>query len=128
MITVGMTHKEERVVEYEHTAAHMGSGAQEVFATPMMIALMEFSAMNAVAPYLAEGQATVGTEVNVKHLGATPVGMKVCAECELIEFDRRRLVFKVTAYDEVEKIGEGVHERFIIDVEKFMAKTQTKMK
>jgi predicted thioesterase len=79
-----------------------------------------------VSPLLEEGQSTVGTIVNVKHVAATPVGMEVSCESELIEIDRRRLVFNVKAYDECGLIGEGVHERFIIDVEKFMSRTNGK--
>jgi predicted thioesterase len=87
----------------------------------MMIGLMEAASMNCVKDYLPEGHSTVGTLVNVKHISATRVGKKVWAEAELIEIDRRRLVFKVTAYDEDKQIGEGTHERFIIDEEKFMS-------
>jgi predicted thioesterase len=88
----------------------------------MMIALMENAAWQAVAEHLDEGYVTVGTLVNVKHLAATPLGQKVRATAELIEIDRRRLVFKVEAYDERQKIGEGLHERFAVNLERFMQK------
>jgi predicted thioesterase len=91
-----------------------------------MIGLMEFTASKSVAEHLEKGQSTVGTIVNVKHLAATPVGMEVYCESELVDINRRRLVFNVKAYDECGLIGEGVHERFIIDVEKFMGKTNSK--
>lgn len=114
------------VVTEELTAAQVGSGLLPVYATPAMIALMENTACQSVAPYLEEGQGTVGTLMNVKHLAATPVGMTVRCETELIAVDRRRLVFAVRAYDDCDCIGEGVHERFIIDNARFMEKTQAK--
>ena len=107
-------------------ARNVGSGLVKVYATAMMIALMEKAAVLSVQPYLEEGQGTVGTLVNVSHCAATPQGMKVRAESELIEIDRRRLVFKVAAYDECGLIGEGLHERFIIDNERFQSKTDAK--
>jgi predicted thioesterase len=119
-LNAGIKHKEEKIVAMSDTARVFGSGAAEVFATPMMIGLMEGAAMNAVKGYLPEGFSTVGTSVNVRHLSATAVGKKVWAEAELVEVDRKRLVFKVDAYDEDKKIGEGIHERFIIDEAKFM--------
>lgn len=120
-LSIGLKYKEEKTVKMEDTAKIFGSGAAEVFATPMMIGLMEAASMNCVKDYLPEGHSTVGTLVNVKHISATRVGKKVWAEAELIEIDRRRFVFKVTAYDEDKQIGEGTHERFIIDEEKFMS-------
>ncbi len=128
MLEVGNKHEETVVVTTQNTAAEVGSGAQPVFATPAMIALMEKSAMNNVAQYLEPGQATVGTMLKVKHIAATPVGMSVRAVSELIEQDKRRLLFKVSAYDDCELIGEGTHERFIIDVERFMEKCNNKLK
>ena len=119
-LNTGLKYKEEKTVAMSDTASVFGSGAAEVFATPMMIGLMEGAAMNAVKSYLPSGFSTVGTSVNIRHLSATAVGKKVWAEAELIEIDRKRLVFKVDAYDEDKKIGEGTHERFIIDEAKFM--------
>lgn len=110
----------------ELTASHIGSGTVRVFATPMMIALMERTCRLSVKPYLEEGQETVGIRVDVSHVSSTPVGLKVWCESEVIEIDRRRIVFKVAAYDERGLIGEGTHERFIIDVAKFQAKTEEK--
>jgi|LSQX01.1.fsa_nt_gb predicted thioesterase len=121
-LSVGLKYKEEKTVTMDDTAKVFGSGATEVFATPMMIGLMEAASMNAVKGFLPKGCSTVGTLVNVKHMSATKVGKKVWAEAELMEIDRKRLVFKVTAYDEDKKIGEGTHERFVIDDEKFMSK------
>ena len=104
------------------TAKALGSGGLDVLSTPKLIALMENAALTAVRPYLEEGTDTVGTRLEVSHLAATPVGMAVRAEAELIEIDRRRLVFSVKAWDEAELIGEGRHERFIVQTEKFLAK------
>ena len=126
MLEIGITGRHEEVVTLELTAARVGSGLVEVYATPMMIALMEKTCADAVEPYLAEGESTVGTLVNVTHSAATPVGMKVMCECELVEVDRRRLVFRVAASDERGPIGEGTHERFIINREKFQAKVNMK--
>lgn len=127
-LTVGMTHKEERIVTKEVTASYVGSGSIDVYATPSMVALMEQAAAQCVQPYLPEGYATVGTSINISHIAATPVGMRVYAQAELIEIDNRRLVFRVEAFDETGKIGEGTHDRFIIDVKRFMEKVQKKGK
>ncbi len=126
MVEIGIKNTLEQVVTEELTAAHVGSGLVKVFATPMMIALMESTCAGCVEPYLEASQSTVGTHVNVSHCSATPVGMRVRCECELVEVDRRRLVFRVAAYDERGLIGEGTHERFIIDKAKFQAKVDGK--
>ncbi len=120
-LNIGLKYKEEKTVTMKDTAKVFGSGAAEVFATPMMIGLMEAAAMNAVKSYLPEGYSTVGISVNISHISATAVGKKVWAVAELVETDRKRLVFKVEAFDEDKKIGEGTHERFIIDEQKFMS-------
>lgn len=121
-LTTGITGEATSVVVHENTAAAVGAGGVEVFGTPMMIALMENAAWRAVAAHLDEGYVTVGTVVNIKHLAATPLGQRVRATAELIEIDRRRLVFRVEAYDEKQKIGEGIHERFIVQLERFLQK------
>lgn len=117
-------------VTEETTAAAMGSGTLPVFATPAMIALMENTASRSVESALEEGTGTgtVGTLIDVKHTAATPVGMEVTCETTLVEVDRKRLVFTVKAYDAAGVIGEGTHERFIINNEKFLAKAQAKIK
>ncbi|QBD82349.1 thioesterase [Ktedonosporobacter rubrisoli] len=119
----GMKGEASTLVTPNNTAAAVGAGGVEVFATPMMISLMENAAWHAVAEELPEGDVTVGTRVDVEHLAATPVGQRVRATAELIEIDRRRLVFKVEAYDEYRKIGQGQHERFIVNLQSFLAKT-----
>ena len=128
MIPVGIKGHFEQTVTPDLTAARIGSGLVEVFATPMMIALIEQTCLESVRPYLDEGQGTVGTLVNVTHSAATPVGMRVWCDSELVEVDRRRLVFSVRAYDECGPIGEGTHERFVIDSAKFQAKIDAKGK
>lgn len=127
MLETGIKGHVEDVVREETTAGHIGSGTVKVLATPMMIALMERTSRLSVKPYLEEGQETVGTRVNVSHVSASPVGMKIWCDTELIEIDRRRLVFKVAAYDEKGLIGEGLHERFIIDEAKFTSKAGEKL-
>ncbi|MBR1784088.1 MAG: thioesterase family protein [Bacteroidales bacterium] len=106
------------------SASSVGSGLVDVFATPMMIALMERTCNESVLPFLEEGQGTVGTLVSVSHSAATPVGMRVWCDSELVEVDRRRLVFDVKAYDEAGLIGEGRHERFVIDAARFEQKAR----
>lgn len=126
MLEAGLKGHEELIVEKKDTAGVYGSGTLDVLATPAMIALMEKTCLNSVAASLDAGQGTVGTQICVKHLAATPMGMKVTCESLLREVDRRRLVFEVTAFDESGKIGEGTHERFVIDEAKFQAKTDAK--
>lgn len=126
-LTVGITGSKELTVTADKTAAAVGSGLLDVFATPQMIALMEATASESVAPYLDEGCSSVGTLVNVSHVSATPVGMKVRCESKLTAVDGRKLTFELKAYDECGLIGEGNHERFIIFSEKFMVKTNAKL-
>ena len=127
-LEIGLRGEASVEVVPENTAAAAGSGALPVFATPCMIALMERAALESVQPFLDGGQGTVGTRIAVSHLAATPVGMAVRAETELVEIDRRRLVFTVRAFAGEELIGEGRHERFIVDNERFMQKALAKLK
>lgn len=126
MLTTGIKGKKEIIVTEELTASKFGSGLVDVYATPAMIGLVEGTAAESVQGEIDEGMTTVGTLVNIAHLAATPVGFKVWAETELIEIDRRRLVFAVNVYDEAGKIGEGTHERFIVDKEKFIQKAEAR--
>lgn len=126
MLEAGMTGRGETVVTPENTARAMRSGELEVFATPAMIALMEETAYKSVADALEPGMGTVGTLMNVKHLAATPVGMKVICQTRLEEVDGRRLVFSVEAQDEKGLIGRGSHERFLVENEKFQKKADGK--
>ena len=125
-LTVGLVGEFERVVEQEHTATHLGSGSVDVLATPEMILWMEEAAVLATNAALGPGQATVGTLVNVRHLAATPVGMTVRVRAELITVEGRRLVFRVQAEDDREMVGEGDHERFVIDLARFQARLAAK--
>ena len=126
-VTVGMKFRVEDVVVQENTAISAGSGTLPVFATPFMCALMEKAAWMAIAPALNEGDSSVGTKLNISHLSATPVGLKVWAESEVTAVDGKRIEFKVTAGDEKGLIGEGTHERFIVTDERFLAKTAKKL-
>lgn len=125
-MNVGIKGNAATSVEEENTAAAMGSGNLEVFATPAMVALMEQAACESVQPYLHAGESTVGTRMQVSHISATPVGMQVTVESELTAIDRKGLTFTVKAYDSAGLIGEGVHERFIINADRFMEKAAQK--
>ena len=122
----GIKGRMEITVTPELSAKNVGSGLVDVFATPSMVALMENTANSSVLPYLEEGQGTVGVSLNITHDAATPVGMKVWCESELIKVEGRKLTFKVEAFDEKERIGGGIHERFIIYTERFQAKANAK--
>ncbi|MBQ6096606.1 MAG: thioesterase family protein [Bacteroidales bacterium] len=128
MIEKGIKGHLEQTVTDELCADRIGSGLVKVFATPMMIALIERTCNESVTPLLDPGQGTVGTRIDVSHCAATPVGMRVWCDSELVEVDRRRLLFSVRAYDQCGLIGEGTHERFIIDSDRFQQKTEAKLK
>ncbi len=115
------------VVSDEHTAPHVGSGLVRVLATPVMVNLMEAAALQAVEGLLAAGHQTVGTHLDITHVAGTPVGMRVRAHAELVKVEKRTLTFKVHAEDEKERIGEGLHERIVIDVARFDARMQAKL-
>jgi predicted thioesterase len=118
----GLINSETLLVRHEDTAAVYGSGALEVFATPAMIALMEKTCLESVSDKIGEGNTTVGISVNIKHLKASPVGALIRCNATLVEVDRKRLVFEVKCFEEETLIGEGIHERFVVDSEKFMGK------
>lgn len=126
MLITGIKGKAETSVTEANTAKAMGSGTLEVFATPAMVALMESAAYNSVASELEPDTGTVGTKMDIQHVSATPVGMRVTAESELLEIDGRRLVFSVQAFDDSGLIGTGTHERFVVANQKFMAKAEKK--
>ena len=122
----GITAEVEVVVSPQMTASAVGNEGVEVLSTPHLIALMEDAATRAVQPHLPAGAGTVGILVNIKHLAATPVGMRVRTRAVLREVDGRRFVFDVEAHDDQEKIGEGVHERFQIQMDRFLARVSEK--
>ncbi len=115
------------MVGAQHTAPHIGSGRVHVLATPVMVNLMEAAALQAVEGLLPPGHQTVGIHLDITHVAATPVGMRVRAYAELVQVEKRTLTFKVHAEDEKERIGEGLHERIIINLERFDARMQEKL-
>lgn len=127
MLTEGIKNTKTDVVTEKNSAKTMGSGLLDVYATPSMVALMEGCCHESITSELEEGWGSVGTSLNIKHVSATPIGMKVRCESELVKVDGRALTFEVKAYDEKGLIGEGVHERFLIQNDKFMSKTQAKL-
>jgi len=127
-LEVGLKGEASAAVTDENTAVAYGSGSVSVFATPAMIGLMEKAALSSVDSLLDKGTSTVGMKLEVEHLAATPKGMNVVATSELIKVDGRRLVFNVEARDETELVGRGRHERFIVPLEKFIARAEGKGK
>lgn len=125
-ITLGLSGQSEAVVQLSDTAVRWGSGSVPVFSTPALVGLMESAAVQALNGHLAPGQTTVGARIDVRHLAPTPVGMRVQARAELVGIQGRRLTFRIVAWDEVEQIGEAVHERFVVDDERFVARAQAK--
>ncbi len=127
---IGLSGEARITVTPEVTAKHLGSGAVQVFATPEMVRLMERAAVRALSDRLAPGQQSVGVLVNVRHLAASPIGATVTARAELQQVEGRLLTFRVTATDGVDTVGEGVHERSLIDIARFeerVAKKREKM-
>lgn len=126
-IVVGMKGVAEMEVERADTALEVGSGSLLVYATPCMIALMEGAACEALEGAVPDGKTTVGTELSISHLSATPVGMSVRAEAEVTAVDGNIITFQITAYDEAGKIGEGTHKRCIVTTERFLERTYGKL-
>lgn len=126
-IKIGMKGEVSTIVEREDTALEVGSGSLLVYATPCMIALMEGAACEAIANAIPEDKTTVGVALSISHLAATPIGIEVRAEAEVIETDDRTVTFQVTAYDESGKIGEGTHKRAIVTTQRFLDKVYSKL-
>ena len=122
MLKEGLTYTSNVKVTPENCASAVGSGGLNVFATPSMVALMENAAMNAVAPYLPEGSTTVGAEINTTHIKPSALGAEIKATATLTSVEGRKLLFDVEASDVNGVIGKGTHVRFIVDIERFMAK------
>ena len=126
-ITVGMKGIAETAVEREDTAAEVGSGSLLVYATPCMVALMEGAACEAIAEAIPEGQTTVGIALNIEHIAATPVGLEVRAEAEVTAVEGKVITFELHAFDEAGEIGRGTHKRCIVNSQKFLDKTYSKL-
>ncbi|MCD8187881.1 MAG: thioesterase family protein [Ruminococcus sp.] len=124
---IGAKGSAELFVDDSSLAVNVGSGSLEVLATPTMTMLMEKAACGCIAPYLEGDETTVGTELSIKHISPTPAGMNVTAEAEVTEINGRGIVFKVSAYDDSGLIGSGVHKRFVVFGNRFMAKAAAKL-
>jgi fluoroacetyl-CoA thioesterase len=127
-LRAGLTGSAELLVGEEHTAPRIGSGRVHVLATPVMINLIEAAALEAVERLLPEGRQSLGTVLNVRHIAATPVGMRVTATAEVTGVEGRTIRFRVEARDERELIGDGTHERVVVNVAKFDERVQRKLK
>lgn len=126
-LKTGLAAETELVVAEHHTAPHVGSGQVHVLATPVMVNMMEAAALRAVDGLLPEGYQTVGTRLDIGHFAATPVGLKVKARAEVIEIQGRAITFRLNAEDEKEPIGNGTHERIVINVARFDQRMQVKL-
>lgn len=126
-IEVGMRSEQTFLVEERFTAGHVGSGSLRVLATPSMIGFMERVATGLMQPHLPQGASSVGVHVDVRHLAATPVGGQVRVTAEVTVVDGRRVDFKVEAWDDTEMIGQGTHQRYVIDVERFLKRLESKL-
>ena len=126
-ITVGMKAEVGTLVEREDTAKEVGSGDLLVYATPCMVALMEGAACEAIAGCLKDTETTVGTMLNIEHISATPVGLEVRAEAAVISVEGKTITFEVNAYDEIGEIGRGIHKRVIVNAQKFLDRTYSKL-
>jgi predicted thioesterase len=126
-LQAGMVFEKAITVTQDLSAKHLAGEGVAVFSTPELVRFIEICALEGVRPFLKAGQDTVGTRVDIRHLAATPVGMRVSAKCALVEVDRRRLAFTFEVHDELDKIGEGTQERFIIDRDKQQQRLQEKL-
>ena len=128
MLTIGMENTIELMVGESGTAKFVQSGGMDVLATPVLINLMEKCAWQSVLPYLEENTDTVGTFIEVNHLAPTPIGMKIKCFCKLIEINNRELAFYIEVFDNIEKIAQATHKRFVIQCDKFQKKANEKLK
>ena len=126
-ITIGMKGEVATLAEREDTALEVGSGSLLVYATPCMVALMEGAACEAIEEALSDTQTTVGTELNIQHISATPVGLEVRAEAEVVAVEGKVITFEVKAFDEAGEIGKGTHKRVIVNTQKFLEKAYDKL-
>ncbi len=126
LLSVPCSGEAERMVTEEWSAPSMGSGTVPVLATPALVALMEEAAVRALEGRLPAGQTSVGVRIDVRHLAATPIGMRVRARAMLVAVEGRRLTFQIEAWDDAEKVGEAVHERVVVDVGRFLERVHSK--
>ena len=126
-LQVGMTFEKTITVTESLTAQHLAGQGIGVFSTPELVRFVEICSLEGVRPFLQPGQDTVGTKVDIKHLAATPVGMRTTARCTLVAIDRRRLSFTCEIHDELDKIGEGTHDRFVVDMDKQQQRLKDKI-
>ncbi len=126
-VKINFSYVSEDTVTSSKLASSVGSGIADVYATPMMVALMENSAMNCLDEFLEDGESSVGIKISTTHVSATPVGMKVKAEAEIKAVDGRKVDFKIIAYDESGVIGEADHTRFVVNTKKFIEKANNKI-
>jgi fluoroacetyl-CoA thioesterase len=126
-LTLGLAGRAELVVGEEHTAPRIGSGRVRVLATPVMINLMEAAALDAAENFIPTGNQSLGIRLDIRHIAATPVGMRVRALATLVKIEGRKLEFSVEAHDENELIGDGTHERIIVNVGRFDQRLQAKL-
>lgn len=127
ILEVGMKRTEVETVTEENTAKAFGSGGLLVYATPAMVLLMEKTSFLLAEEAMEEGMTTVGTSLQIKHISASPIGSTITCQSELVEIDRKRLVFRVEVSDQVGKIGEGIHERFLVEGSTFVEKANSKL-
>ena len=127
LVPPGSIGRHEIIVAHEHTAPHVGSGKVEVLATPVLVNLMEAAALNAAERFLPAGHQSLGTRLDIRHIAATPVGMKVVATAEVIRVEGRLITFRVEAHDEKELIGDGMHDRVVVNVARFDQRVQDKL-
>jgi len=127
LVAPGSRGRHEITVAHEHTAPHVGSGKVEVLATPVLVNLMEAAALNAAEHFLPAGHQSLGTRLDIRHIAATPVSMKVVATAEVIKVEGRLITFRVEAHDEKELIGDGMHDRVVVNVARFDQRVQDKL-
>ncbi len=125
-IEAGLVGEFSTIVNKSDTAAAVAEGLPAALSTPRVVSMLETTAHSAIAPYLSAGQTSVGVSLDLRHTAATPVGMRVRFRLELAEVEGRRLRFKMEAWDEVEQIASGEHERFIVDTARFLEKLEKK--
>lgn len=128
MLKTGIKGNRTELVTEKNVASAVGNAGVDVFGTPFLIALAEKTCLDSINPELEAGQSSVGSEISIKHMAATPIGMTVKCESELIEVDKSRLVFKVVAFDDEEQVMEGTHVRYVVNMEKFLSKVDKKVK